>query len=119
MTYLTELYSDGMQALEDTPLSFVDTVAALERMVQHLSMAKEIAIDLEHHHYRSFQGFTCLIQMSTREEDFIVDPLALRAHLGAALTPIFANTKVATSSVLFPVLIHLSLTSANICQFHY
>lgn len=63
-------------------------------MVQHLSTAKEVALDLEHHHYRSFQGFTCLMQLSTRQEDFIVDTLALRAHLGAALTPIFAEPKV-------------------------
>ena len=82
------------QDLEETPLTFVDTPQDLEAMVQHLATAKEIAIDLEHHHYRSFQGFTCLMQVSTREEDFIVDTLALRADLGAALTPIFADSKV-------------------------
>ena len=83
-----------MQELQDTPLTFVDTLPTLEAMVQHLSAAKEVAVDLEHHQYRSFSGFTCLIQISTREEDFIVDPLALRAELGSALTPIFANPKV-------------------------
>ena len=83
-----------MQALEETRLTFVDTFTALETMIQHLSAAKEIAVDLEHHQYRSFAGFTCLMQLSTREEDFIVDPLTLRAHLGAALTPIFSNPEV-------------------------
>lgn len=80
--------------MEETPFTFVETEAALDAMVQHLSATKEVAIDLEHHHYRSFQGFTCLMQLSTRAEDFVVDTLALRAHLGSALTPIFSNPKV-------------------------
>ncbi len=67
-------------------------------MVQHLATAQEVAVDLEHHHYRSFQGFTCLMQLSTRQEDFIVDTLALRADLGAALTPIFADPKVGSGN---------------------
>ncbi len=41
----------------------------------------EIAIDLEAHMYRSFQGFVCLMQVSTREADWLVDTLALRAHM--------------------------------------
>ncbi|DBB10844.1 TPA: hypothetical protein ACH3X3_007317 [Trebouxia sp. C0006] len=80
--------------LEETPLTFVDTLQSLQSMVQHLATAQEVAVDLEHHHYRSFQGFTCLMQLSTRQEDFIVDTLALRADLGAALTPIFADPKI-------------------------
>lgn len=72
----------------------MDTEAALDAMVGHLSVAKEVAVDLEHHQYRTFQGFTCLMQLSTREEDFVVDTLALRAHLGAALSPVFSNYKV-------------------------
>ena len=42
---------------------------------------REIAIDLEAHSYRSFQGFTCLMQLSTRERDFLIDTIALRSHL--------------------------------------
>lgn len=87
-------HKQWLQALEETPLTFVNIEAALDAMVQHLSVAKEVAVDLEHHHYRSFQGFTCLMQLSTREEDFVVDTLALRAHLGAALSPIFSNPRV-------------------------
>lgn len=80
--------------MEETPFTFVETEAALDAMVRHLVTAKEVAVDLEHHHYRSFQGFTCLMQLSTREWDFVVDTLALRAHLGSALTPVFSNPKV-------------------------
>lgn len=85
--------------MEEAPFTFVKTEAALDAMVRHLATAKEVAVDLEHHHYRSFQGFTCLMQLSTREEDFVVDTLALRAHLGPALTPVFSNPKVHTSNL--------------------
>jgi len=43
----------------------------------------EVAIDLEAHSMRSYQGFTCLLQLSTRRADFLVDALALRSHMGA------------------------------------
>jgi exosome complex exonuclease RRP6 len=36
---------------------------------------------LQHHDRRTYQGFTCLMQLSTRDEDFIVDTLELRQHL--------------------------------------
>lgn len=83
-----------LQELQDTPFTFVDTPAQLAAMADHLQASTEVAVDLEHHQYRSFQGFTCLVQISSRSEDFVVDPLALRGHLGAALTPIFANPSV-------------------------
>ncbi|KAJ2890565.1 exosome nuclease subunit, partial [Coemansia aciculifera] len=68
-------------AWDATPFAFVDTEAALGAMLSHLAGAPEIAIDLEHHNFRSFQGFTCLIQISTRTHDFVVDALALRDSL--------------------------------------
>lgn len=40
------------------------------------------------------QGFCCLMQLSTRAEDFVVDALALRSHIGPLLGPIFANPEV-------------------------
>lgn len=69
------------KSFEDTPFTFVDTPEALEEMVEKLRQAKEIAVDLEHHNMRSYYGITCLIQISTRDQDWIVDPLALRAEL--------------------------------------
>lgn len=51
----------------------------------------EIAVDLEHHSYRTYQGITCLMQVSTRVRDFIIDTIKLRQHLGKALRGIFAD----------------------------
>lgn len=41
-------------------------------MVELLRKEKEIAVDLEHSDL-SYHGITCLMQLSTRQEDFIVD----------------------------------------------
>jgi hypothetical protein len=43
------------------------------------------------HPCSSFQGFTCLMQISTRTCDWLVDTLALRSHIGPALAPILAD----------------------------
>lgn len=61
--------------------TFVDTLEGLKSLIEHLDRADEIAVDLEHHGYRSYLGFTCLIQISTRAHDFIVDAISLREHL--------------------------------------
>jgi exosome complex exonuclease RRP6 len=68
-------------SFEDTPFTWVDTPEALEAMVEKLQNASEIAVDLEHHSLRTYYGITCLIQISDRNEDWIVDTLALRGEL--------------------------------------
>ncbi|MDP2439710.1 MAG: HRDC domain-containing protein [archaeon] len=67
--------------LESTPLLYLTVPSQLDELVEKLRQAPVVAIDLEHHDYRSYQGFTCLIQISTATEDFIIDPLPLRAQL--------------------------------------
>lgn len=69
------------RGLQDTRVSWVDTREQLVSMARTLETQDEFAIDLENHSYRSFQGFTCLMQVSTREEDFLVDVLAVREHM--------------------------------------
>mmetsp|Transcript_13437 Transcript_13437/g.16923 ORF Transcript_13437/g.16923 Transcript_13437/m.16923 type:complete len:801 (-) Transcript_13437:80-2482(-) len=66
----------------NTPLTWVDTTTQLQLMCDKLDKVEEFAVDLEHHAYRTYQGFTCLIQISTRSEDFIIDTLVLRSELG-------------------------------------
>ncbi|KAH6931823.1 hypothetical protein HPB50_000888 [Hyalomma asiaticum] len=79
--------------LEETPCTIVETVDQLKDMCAALSKETEIAVDLEHHSYRSFQGFTCLMQISTRTQDYIVDTLALR-HEMQILNEVFADPKI-------------------------
>uniref|UniRef100_W5L518 Exosome complex component 10 n=1 Tax=Astyanax mexicanus TaxID=7994 RepID=W5L518_ASTMX len=67
--------------LEETSCKFIDTLEDLVDMNEKLTRSKEFAVDLEHHSYRSFLGITCLMQISTREEDFIIDTLELRSEM--------------------------------------
>ncbi|XP_073955663.1 LOW QUALITY PROTEIN: exosome component Rrp6 [Choristoneura fumiferana] len=68
--------------LEETSLTYVDTEQQLDALVEHLTSVAEFAVDVEHHSYRSYQGITCLVQISTNEGgDFIIDTLALREHI--------------------------------------
>ncbi|XP_065661532.1 exosome complex component 10 isoform X2 [Hydra vulgaris] len=67
--------------LDTTNLTYIDTDEGLNDLINNLKKVKEIAVDLEHHSYRSFQGFLCLMQISTRFEDFIIDTLALREEM--------------------------------------
>ena len=85
--------SEVYPPLDSTPLICVDTCEGLEAMIVELSKVNEIAVDLEHHSYHTFQGFTCLMQISTRTVDFIVDTLALRVEL-PRLATIFHNASI-------------------------
>lgn len=80
--------------IEKVELMYVDTVEELEQVARLLEGEKEIAVDLEAHNYRSFQGFCCLMQLSTRNMDIIVDVLLLRSHIGRLLGPVFADPNI-------------------------
>lgn len=60
---------------ESTTATFVDTVEGVKEMLGELKAAKEIAIDLEHHDVHSYHGLVSLMQISTREKDWVVDTL--------------------------------------------
>ncbi|WRT64045.1 uncharacterized protein IL334_000973 [Kwoniella shivajii] len=85
LPYPTSLFIDSQpippKSFQETPFEFVDTPEQLELLVEKLKKAKEIAVDLEHHNMRSYSGFTCLIQISTREGDWVIDSLKLRKEL--------------------------------------
>uniref|UniRef100_A0A2M4A807 Exosome complex component 10 homolog n=1 Tax=Anopheles triannulatus TaxID=58253 RepID=A0A2M4A807_9DIPT len=78
--------------LDTTELVFIDRESQLPALLSDLKAAPQIAIDLEHHSYRTFQGFTCLMQLSTRTKDYIVDTLALRDELHV-LNEVFTNPR--------------------------
>ncbi|KAF8475629.1 ribonuclease H-like domain-containing protein [Kalaharituber pfeilii] len=78
---------------ESTQPVYVDTEQSLAVMLKELKQAKEIAIDLEHHNERSFIGFVCLMQISTRQKDWIVDTLKLREEL-QVLNEVFGDPNI-------------------------
>ncbi|KZV48998.1 hypothetical protein F511_09594 [Dorcoceras hygrometricum] len=77
--------------IENTPFKFVQEVKELKQLATKLHNAKEFAVDLEHNQYRSFQGLTCLMQISTRTEDFVIDTLKLHAQIGPHLREVFGD----------------------------
>ncbi|RXN30910.1 exosome component 10 [Labeo rohita] len=67
--------------LAECTCQFINTLDDLVALNEKLARMSEFAVDLEHHSYRSFLGITCLMQISTREEDFIIDTLELRSEM--------------------------------------
>uniref|UniRef100_A0A915Q3B0 HRDC domain-containing protein n=1 Tax=Setaria digitata TaxID=48799 RepID=A0A915Q3B0_9BILA len=68
---------EPLRTLSDTELIYVDTVRKLESLRDILNKEHEFSVDLEHNSQRSFLGLTCLMQISTRETDYIIDPFPL------------------------------------------
>jgi exosome complex exonuclease RRP6 len=91
---------------ESTTATFVDTPEALAMMLAELKTAKEIAIDLEHHDNRSYIGLVSLMQISTREKDWIVDTLQPWRRRLECLNEVFADPSIlkVCSAFAFPIL---------------
>ncbi|PON53649.1 Ribonuclease D [Parasponia andersonii] len=77
--------------VECTSFKLVEEVKDLKELAAKLRGVNEFAVDLEHNQYRSFQGLTCLIQISTRTEDFVIDALKLRVDIGPYLREVFKD----------------------------
>ncbi|GAA5821490.1 hypothetical protein JCM3770_000597 [Rhodotorula araucariae] len=84
-------------SFDKVPFEWVGDAQTLERMVQEIRKAgengyKDLAIDLEHHDMRAWAGTTCLIQLSTRTKDYVIDALepAVRDNLDS-LNEFFTN----------------------------
>ncbi|TIA29773.1 hypothetical protein D6C78_10018 [Aureobasidium pullulans] len=79
---------------ETTTAIFVDTEDKVDEMLQELRKAKEIAIDLEHHDSRSYIGIVSLMQISTREKDWVVDTLQPWRRKLSKLNEVFADPRI-------------------------
>ncbi|KAK4414837.1 protein RRP6-like 2 [Sesamum alatum] len=77
--------------IEATPFKLVEDLKELKQLAIKLRNVDEFAVDLEHNQYRSFQGLTCLMQISTRTEDFVIDTLRLRVQIGPHLREVFKD----------------------------
>ena len=73
-----------------TRVQWIVSQPAVERLGATLAKCKAVAIDLEHHQRFSFGGITCLIQISTQHDNYIIDPLAATLDL-SPLQPALAS----------------------------
>jgi hypothetical protein len=72
----------------------VDTFDGVLEMLKELKGATEIAIDTEHHDFRTYTGLLSLMQISTREKDWIVDTLQPWRHKLEVLNEVFADPSI-------------------------
>lgn len=80
--------------VDRTSAVWVDTYEGVLEMLAELKEAKEIAVDLEHHDYRTYPGLLSLMQISTREKDWIVDTLRPWRHKLEVLNEVLADPKI-------------------------
>lgn len=79
---------------ESTKAVFVDSIDSMWTMVTQLKAAKEIAVDLEHHDNRSYIGIVSLMQISTRDQDWIIDTIQPWRTELQALNVVFADPSI-------------------------
>ncbi|KAI0379425.1 ribonuclease H-like domain-containing protein [Hypomontagnella monticulosa] len=82
------------QPVETTTATFVDTLEGVLEMLEELKTATEIAIDTEHHDFRTYAGLLSLMQISTRDKDWIVDTLQPWRRKLEVLNEVFADPKI-------------------------
>lgn len=73
---------------------WVDTETGVQEMLEELKTAKEIAIDLEHNDKNSYVGLVSLMQISTRNKDWVVDTLKPWRENLQILNQVFADPKI-------------------------
>lgn len=79
---------------DSTEATFVDSPKAVNIMLEELKHATEIAVDLEHHSTHSFIGLVSLMQISTRNKDWIVDTLKPWREELQVLNEVFTNPNI-------------------------
>jgi ribonuclease D len=78
-----------MQPEKLTPPIWIATPAGLQKLADELACWARIAVDTESNSLHAFREQLCLIQFSTPQTDYLVDPLALEDL--APLHPVFAS----------------------------
>jgi ribonuclease D len=70
----------------------VETQSTLQSMVNKLEKERLFAVDTESNSLFVYREQVCLIQISTNEDDYLVDPLAIKDL--SSLGPLFANPEI-------------------------
>jgi len=79
---------------ENSEPVWVDTEEGVTEMLEELKQAKEVAIDLEHNDRNSYVGLVCLMQVSTRSKDWVVDTLRPWRENLQVLNEVFADPNI-------------------------
>jgi len=71
---------------------WVDTPLELEKLTRKLAAGPIFAVDTESNSLFAYREQVCLIQITYQDEDYVIDPLALRDL--SSLAPLFANPQI-------------------------
>lgn len=74
------------------PPVWVSTPSALRSLANELQSNSLVAVDTESNSLHAYRERVCLIQFSTAQNDFVVDPLAIKDL--SPLAPLFANAQI-------------------------
>jgi ribonuclease D len=74
------------------PATYIDNTAALQALVAKLAREPLLGIDTESNSMYVYRERVCLVQISTRRADYIIDPLANIDM--SLLAPLMANPKI-------------------------
>ena len=74
------------------PPIWVNTKQLLQKLTDDLVTQSRVAVDTESNSLHAFREQVCLVQFSTTNADYLVDPLALKDL--SQLAPIFADPKI-------------------------
>ncbi|EAN31122.2 3'-5' exonuclease family protein [Theileria parva strain Muguga] len=55
----------------------IDNEADFNSMLDKLKNIRVLSLDVEHHDTETYRGFICLVQLSTPEENYIIDPFKI------------------------------------------
>jgi ribonuclease D len=74
------------------PPVWVNTKPLLEKMIDDLVTQSCLAVDTESNSLHAFREQVCLVQISSTNADYLIDPLVLKDL--SALAPFFSNPKI-------------------------
>ena len=74
------------------PPIWVNTKPLLQNMIDDLVTQKRVAVDTESNSLHAFREQVCLVQFSSTNADYLIDPLVLKDLSG--LAPIFADPNI-------------------------
>jgi ribonuclease D len=74
------------------PPVWVNTNPLLQNMIDDLTTQSRVAVDTESNSLHAFREQVCLIQFSSTNADYLIDPLVLKDL--SLLAPIFSNPKI-------------------------
>ncbi|MCJ7433805.1 MAG: ribonuclease D, partial [Anaerolineales bacterium] len=82
----------GMSLEPLKPPVWVDTKLTLERAAAHFASEPRISVDTEANSLHAYREQVCLIQFSTPDTDYLIDPIALTDL--SILAPLFSNPNI-------------------------